>query len=148
MAGYHGNPEATREAIDADGWLHTGDLGTLDADGTLTVVDRKKELIITSGGKNVSPAKVESELKAASGAIAHACAVGDRRPYLTALIVLEPGADAGAVEAAVAAANERLARVEQIKRYAVLRRRVAARRARAHADPEAQAPLRPGALRV
>ena len=94
MAGYRGNPEATREAIDADGWLHTGDIGTLTADGALTIVDRKKELIITSGGKNVSPAKVESELKAASPAIAHACAVGDRRPYLTALLVLEPGADA------------------------------------------------------
>ena len=120
MAGYRGNPEATREAIDADGWLHTGDIGTLTADGALTIVDRKKELIITSGGKNVSPAKVESELKAASPAIAHACAVGDRRPYLTALLVLEPGADASGVEAAVAAANERLARVEQIKRYTIL----------------------------
>jgi long-subunit acyl-CoA synthetase (AMP-forming) len=120
MAGYRGNPGATAEAIDPDGWLHSGDLGTLAADGTLTIVDRKKELIITSGGKNVSPAKVESELKAASPAIAHACAVGDARPYLTALLVLEPDADAGGVEAAVAAANERLARVEQIKRYTIL----------------------------
>jgi long-subunit acyl-CoA synthetase (AMP-forming) len=121
MRGYFEDPQRTAETIDADGWLHTGDIGTLDADGTLTVVDRKKEIIITSGGKNISPAKVESELKAASGAIAHACAVGDRRPYVTALLVLEPGADESAVEAAVAAANERLARVEQVKRYAVLR---------------------------
>ena len=119
MAGYRGNPEATREAIDADGWLHSGDIGTL-VDGVLTIVDRKKELIITSGGKNISPAKLESELKAASGAIAHACAVGDRRPYVTALLVLEPGADAAGVEAAVASANERLARVEQVKRYTIL----------------------------
>jgi long-subunit acyl-CoA synthetase (AMP-forming) len=119
MAGYRGNAEATREAIDADGWLHSGDIGTL-VDGVLTIVDRKKELIITSGGKNISPAKVESELKAASGAVAHACAVGDRRPYVTALLVLEPGADAAGVSAAVAAANERLARVEQVKRYTIL----------------------------
>ena len=120
MAGYRGNPEATREAIDPDGWLHSGDIGTLTAAGAVTIVDRKKELIITSGGKNVSPAKVESELKAAGPGIAHACAAGDRRPYLTALLVLEPGADASGVEAAVAAANERLARVEQIKRYTIL----------------------------
>ena len=117
MRGYRGDRESP---VDADGWLHTGDIGTVDADGNLTIVDRKKELIITAGGKNVSPARVESELKAASPLIAHACAVGDRRPYLTALLVLEPGADASAIPDAVAAANARLARVEQIKRYTVL----------------------------
>jgi long-subunit acyl-CoA synthetase (AMP-forming) len=118
MRGYHGR---TDSPIDAGGWLHTGDLGTLDAEGNLSIVGRKKEIIITAGGKNVSPAKVEAELKAAGPAIAHACAVGDRRPYLTALLVLEPGADERTVQQAVAAANARLARAEQIKRYTVLR---------------------------
>jgi long-subunit acyl-CoA synthetase (AMP-forming) len=116
MRGYRGHDESPI----VDGWLHTGDIGTLDADGNLSIVDRKKELIITAGGKNVSPAKVEAELKAASPLIAHACAVGDRRPYLTALIVREPGADRMAIAEAVVAANARLARVEQVKRYSVL----------------------------
>ncbi len=130
MAGYRHQPDATREAIDGDGWLHTGDLGTLAPDGALTIVDRKKEIIITAGGKNIAPARVESELKAASPLIAHACAVGDRRPYVTALLVLDPeaiGAVDGddtrvraAVDAAIARANTRLARVEQIKRYTLL----------------------------
>jgi long-chain acyl-CoA synthetase len=133
MARYHGQPEATRAAIDPDGWLHTGDIGAIDDDGNLSIVDRKKELIITAGGKNVSPARVESELKAASPLIGHACAIGDRRPYLVALVVLDPdaaGAYAGrhgqaaippAVEQAIARANERLARAAQIKRFAILR---------------------------
>lgn len=117
MRGYRGVQESP---VDGDGWLHTGDIGTLDAAGDLTIVDRKKEIIITAGGKNISPARVESELKAASPLIAHACAVGDRRPYLTALLVLEPGADPAAIPAAIEAANRRLARVEQIKRYTIL----------------------------
>jgi long-subunit acyl-CoA synthetase (AMP-forming) len=127
MAGYRHQPVATYSAIDTDGWLHTGDIGTLDADGALTIVDRKKDILITAGGKNISPARVESELKAASPLIAHACAIGDRRPYLTALLVLDPEAAAAAhdPEAAVAAAidkaNQRLARVEQIKHYTLLR---------------------------
>jgi long-subunit acyl-CoA synthetase (AMP-forming) len=127
MRGYRGDPAATREAIDRDGWLHSGDVGTFTPDGQLTIIDRKKELIITSGGKNISPARVEAELKAASPKIAHACAIGDRRPYLTALLVLDPEAVAAAsdpeaaVAAAVATANRRLARVEQIKRYTLLR---------------------------
>jgi long-subunit acyl-CoA synthetase (AMP-forming) len=140
MAGYRHDPAATREAVDAEGWLHTGDVGTRAPDGTLTIVDRKKEILITAGGKNIAPARVEAELKAAGPLIAHACAVGDRRPYLTALLVLEPEAaravagrgDAsvaelardprvlGAVRAGVGRANERLARVEQVKRFAVL----------------------------
>jgi long-subunit acyl-CoA synthetase (AMP-forming) len=133
MAGYHGQPEATSAAIDADGWLHTGDIGTIDDDGNLSIADRKKELIITAGGKNISPARVESELKAASPLIGHACAIGDRRPYLVALIVLDPDAAAAcaghhgqaaidrAVEQAIARANERLAPIEQIKRFVILR---------------------------
>lgn len=117
MRGYRGAQESP---VDAGGWLHTGDIGTLDASGNLTIVDRKKEIIITAGGKNISPARVESELKAASPLIAHACAVGDRRPYLTALLVLEPGADRAGIPAAIDAANRRLARVEQVKRYTIL----------------------------
>jgi long-chain acyl-CoA synthetase len=132
MAGYRGQPDATREAIDPDGWLHTGDIGALDDDGNLSIVDRKKELIITAGGKNISPARVESELKAASPLIGQACAIGDRRPYLVALVVLDPDAAGAfaarhrqaairpAVEQGIARANERLARVEQIKRFTIL----------------------------
>jgi long-chain acyl-CoA synthetase len=132
MAGYHGQPEATRAAIDPDGWLHTGDVGAIDDQGNLSIVDRKKELIITAGGKNISPARVESELKAASPLIGHACAIGDRRPYLVALIVLDPDAAGAfaarhgqaairpAIEQGIAHANERLARAEQIKRFAIL----------------------------
>jgi long-chain acyl-CoA synthetase len=130
MAGYRAQPDATRAAIDRDGWLHTGDLATRGPDGALTIVDRKKEILITAGGKNIAPARVESELKAASPLIAHACAVGDRRPYVTALLVVDPesaraagGPDQvdDAVEAAVATANARLARVEQVKRFTLLR---------------------------
>ncbi|RZS43571.1 long-chain acyl-CoA synthetase [Herbihabitans rhizosphaerae] len=131
---------------DADGWLATGDVGTLDADGYLTIVDRKKELIITSSGKNISPARIEGLLRA-HPLIGHAVAVGDRRPYVTAIVVLDEetapawarshGIDTAAddptalaehpavlaeVENAVTAANAKLARAEQIKKYQVLGR--------------------------
>jgi long-chain acyl-CoA synthetase len=89
MKGYRNLPDLTAEAIDSDGWLHTGDIGELDGDGYLSIVDRKKELIITAGGKNISPANLESKLKAHS-LIGTACVIGDMRPYLTALIVLDP----------------------------------------------------------
>src|SRR5581483_157425 len=88
--GYLNQPEATREAIDADGWLHTGDLGTLDADGYLTITGRKKELIINAAGKNISPANVESAISAASDLIGPVYAHGDQRPYLVALLTLDP----------------------------------------------------------
>jgi long-subunit acyl-CoA synthetase (AMP-forming) len=132
MAGYHGQPEATRAAVDPDGWLRTGDIGAIDDEGNLSIVDRKKELNITAGGNNVPPARVESELKAASPLIGHACAIGDRRPYLVALVVLDPDAAGAyaarhgqaairpAVERGIARANARLARAEQIKRFAIL----------------------------
>ena len=89
MPGYRNLPEKTAEAIDDDGWLHTGDIGEIDEDGYLKIVDRKKELIINAAGKNMSPANIEATLKAASPLIGQACAIGDGRPYNTALIVLD-----------------------------------------------------------
>ncbi|MQA74392.1 MAG: AMP-binding protein [Solirubrobacterales bacterium] len=143
MAGYRNMSEKTAETIDADGWLATGDIGELDADGYLTIVDRKKELIINAAGKNMSPANIESHLKAASPLIGQAVAVGDGRPYNVALIVLDPdfapvwAAQNGLQDAEVAAlassealiaavgegveaANAKLSRVEQIKKFTVL----------------------------
>jgi long-chain acyl-CoA synthetase len=142
MAGYYRDPERTAEAIDADGWMHTGDIGTMDADGYVKIVDRKKELIITAGGKNISPANVE-HLLLQHPLIGQACAIGDRRSYVTALLVLDAemspvwarrhGIEAASaadlagnpevlaeVQRAVDAANEHLARVEQVRRFTVL----------------------------
>jgi long-chain acyl-CoA synthetase len=132
-SGYRNQPEQTREAIDEQRWLHTGDVGEFDEDGYLRIVDRKKELIINAAGKNMSPANIESKLKAASPVIGQAVAVGDGRPYNVALITLDPdmapafaqqhGDDGllAEVERGVNRANEQLARVEQIKRFKVLR---------------------------
>ena len=88
MKGYYKDPEQTAETIDADGWLHTGDVGTIDEDGYLRIIDRKKELIITAGGKNISPANLEALLKQ-HPLVGQVAVIGDRRPYVTALIVLE-----------------------------------------------------------
>ena len=141
-AGYHGRPDLTRALIEPDGWLHTGDIGTIDADGFVSVTDRKKELIITAGGENISPAAVENVL-VAHPLIGQALAYGDRRPYVVALLALDGeaapawararGVTAGSlaalaedpqvlaeVAAGVAAANERLARVQQVKRWRLL----------------------------
>src|SRR5256885_3182872 len=87
--GYLNDPARTAEALDADGWLHTGDIGELDDEGYLRIVDRKKELIITASGKNVSPANLEAALKA-QPLIGQACVVGDGEDYLAALVVLDP----------------------------------------------------------
>jgi long-chain acyl-CoA synthetase len=131
--GYRNHPEQTAEAIDADGWLHTGDVGEFDEDGYLKIVDRKKELIINAAGKNMSPANIEAKVKTASPVIGQAIAIGDARPFNVALITLDPDvAPAYArqhgeeglmaeVERGVAEANEQLARVEQIKKFKVLR---------------------------
>ena len=86
--GYLDDPAKTAEVMTGE-WFHTGDIGELDADGYLKIVDRKKELIITAGGKNISPANIEAALKA-SALIGQACVIGDGRPYLTALVVLDP----------------------------------------------------------
>jgi long-chain acyl-CoA synthetase len=143
MTGYRNSPEKTAEALDADGWLHTGDIGRLDDDGFLTIVDRKKELIINAAGKNMSPANIEARIKTASPLIGQAICIGDSRPYNTALIVLDAdfapqwaaqqGIEAttledlahepkikAAVEAAIEQANQHLSRVEQIKKLTIV----------------------------
>jgi long-chain acyl-CoA synthetase len=143
MLGYRGAPEKTAEAIDADGWLHTGDIGEIDADGYLRIVDRKKELIINAAGKNMSPANIEATIKSVSPLIGQTCAIGDARSYNTALIVLDADfaplwasqhglksttleelarepAVREAVQEAIDAANSRLARVEQIKKFTIV----------------------------
>ncbi len=94
FVGYLGQPEKTAETLDDDGWVHTGDIGVLDDDGYLKIIDRKKELIITAGGKNVSPANLEAELKMIP-LVGQACAIGEKRPFMTALVVLDPDASAG-----------------------------------------------------
>ena len=86
MKAYLGDSEATREALDKEGFLHTGDIGTMDPDGFLTITDRKKEIIITSGGKNIPPQSVEGQLQSFS-LIEQACLIGDGRNFLTALLV-------------------------------------------------------------
>jgi long-chain acyl-CoA synthetase len=125
--GYRNEPDKTREAIDAEGWLYTGDVGEFDEDGYLKIVDRKKELIINAGGKNMSPANIEAKVKASSPVIGQVIAIGDMKPYNVALITLDPdvapawaGDVAAEVERGVTAANEQMARVEQIKKYRVL----------------------------
>jgi len=132
MKGYRNMPEKTAEALDEEGWLHSGDIGEFDEAGYLRIVDRKKELIINAAGKNMSPANIEAKLKSASPLIAQAVAIGDRRPYNVALIALDPeslaarGVEPGdpavveEIAQAVDDANARLSRVEQIKRYEVL----------------------------
>jgi len=89
FSGYLHDPEKTAEALDEDGWLHTGDIGVIDEDGYLRIVDRKKELIITAGGKNISPANLEAALKMIP-LVGQAMAIGDQRPFVSALVVLDP----------------------------------------------------------
>jgi len=130
MRGYRNRPDLTSEAIDADGWLHTGDIARIDDDGYVWIVDRKKELIINAAGKNMAPSKIEARLKAAGPLIGQALVVGDRRPYNVALLVLDPDVAAGLdpadpdvivrVQGEVDAANARLARIEQVKRFRLL----------------------------
>ena len=93
FTGYLDDPQKTAESIDADGYLHSGDIGVFDDDGYLRIVDRKKELIITAGGKNISPANLEAKLKLVP-LIGQAAVIGDQRPFVSALVVLEPDAAA------------------------------------------------------
>ena len=126
FAGYRGQEEMTRETFTEDGWLKTGDIGELDEDGYLTIVDRKKELIINAAGKNMSPANIESTLKTASPLIGSVVVIGDRRPFNVALIVLDPEAAASvddaenAIAEAIEKANDRLSNVEKIRRHKLL----------------------------
>lgn len=140
--GYHNDPAATAEAIDADGWLHSGDIGVLGADGFIQVTDRKKEIIITAGGENIAPQFVEGHLKSIP-VVSQAVVVGDRRRHLSALLTLDPekissvasvaGSRARTPEEAgrcerfaaylqreIDAVNQRLARVQTVKRFAIL----------------------------
>jgi long-chain acyl-CoA synthetase len=142
--GYLNDPEKTAETLDADGWLHTGDIGVFDDEGYLRIVDRKKELIITAGGKNISPANLEAALKSIP-LVGQAAVIGDRRPFLSALLVLDPDVAPGwarshglaatslealakapevraEVEAGVREINARFSQVEQIKKWTVLGR--------------------------
>jgi long-subunit acyl-CoA synthetase (AMP-forming) len=116
--GYFKEAAATREAIDAEGWFHTGDVGRLDADGYLWITDRKKDLIITAGGKNVAPQNIEKELLGIPG-LQQACVLGDRKPHLVALLYAAEK-DRAAVETGLAALNGRLASYEQVKKWAWL----------------------------
>jgi long-chain acyl-CoA synthetase len=140
--GYYKDPEATATLIDADGWMHSGDIGTIDEDGFLTITDRKKDIIITALGKNIAPQVIEQQLKF-SPWISQAIVIGDRRPYVTALLTLDEQAVTqyaeqkaiahggladlsahpdivGLVEAHVAEVNAQLSGPEQVKRFAIL----------------------------
>jgi long-subunit acyl-CoA synthetase (AMP-forming) len=141
-SGYRDDPERTAEAIDAEGWLHTGDVARIDGDGYVTIVDRKKEIIISAGGKNMSPANIESTLKVGCPLAAAITVIGDGRPFNVALVALDADAAAAyaaqhglaaepailaqdpglreTVGAAIAAGNARLSRVEQVKHFEIL----------------------------
>ena len=143
MKGYRNEPEKTAEALDPDGWLHTGDIASIDDDGYVRIVDRKKELMINAAGKNMSPANIEGTIKVSCPLVGSAVAIGDDRPYVVALLTLDPDAAAAyasahgladaspkalaedpgvraAIDKGVQEANARLARVEQIKKFTIL----------------------------
>jgi long-chain acyl-CoA synthetase len=128
FVGYYKDPEATAAAFTEDGWFRTGDVGEIDADGFIKITDRKKDLIITAGGKNIAPQNLENALKA-SRFVSQAVAIGDRRPYVTALITLDwdevnaTGRDPQElVQALVDDVNKDRVRVEQIKKFTILPR--------------------------
>jgi long-chain acyl-CoA synthetase len=142
VAGYYKEPGKTAETFDADGWLHSGDIAEVDADGFIKIVDRKKEIIITAGGKNIAPSNLEGLLKQ-HPLVGQACVVGDRKPFISALIVLDPevaptwaaknGIEFSGIEdlarndrllaevqRAVDSANQHVSRVESIKKFVIL----------------------------
>jgi len=140
-AGYYKEPELTRQTFDEEGWLHSGDIATIDADGFIRIVDRKKEILITAGGKNIAPSNIENMLKQRP-LIGQACVIGDRRPFVAALIVLDPEttlawaqqndlpADLAVlaqhpkvlsvVQGYIDEVNESLSQVERIKKFAIV----------------------------
>jgi long-subunit acyl-CoA synthetase (AMP-forming) len=143
MKRYRNEPQKTAEAIDADGWLHTGDIATIDDDGFVRIVDRKKELMINASGKNMSPSNIENEIRAAIPIAGPTIVIGDDRPYVVALLTLDPDASAAfaaahgitdtspkalaeepavldLVRAGIETANGKLSRVEQVKRWTIL----------------------------
>lgn len=143
MRGYRNQPEKTAETIDADGWLATGDIAAVDAEGNVTIIDRKKELIITGTGKNLAPTNVENAMKAASSLISQVVAIGEGKPYVTGLVVLDPDAAAvrahqfgiddtdmeaigkrpeviEEISAAIREGNSKLSRAEAIKRFTIV----------------------------
>jgi long-chain acyl-CoA synthetase len=127
MAGYRGKPDRTAAAFDGEDWLRTGDIFTTDDAGYYRIIDRKKEIIVTSTGKNVSPVMVENTIAAASPLVGSVVCIGDARPYCTALVALEPEASAGlgpeaiaeSLRAAIRHANTELNDAEQIRRFAI-----------------------------
>jgi long-chain acyl-CoA synthetase len=128
FAGYYKDPEATAAAFTEDGWFRTGDVGEIDADGFIKITDRKKDLIITAGGKNIAPQNLENALKG-SRFVSQAVIIGDRRPYITALITLDqPEVDSSGrdpqelVQEIVDGVNRDRVRVEQIKKFTILPR--------------------------
>src|SRR5439155_3842830 len=129
FGGYYKDDEATAEVLRGDGWLNTGDVGSIDEDGFITITDRKKDILVTAGGKNVAPQNLENSLKPAP-LISQALVLGDRRPYVAALITLDPDLSQGlspgqvqeGVQKAVDDVNAELSRFEQIKRFTILPR--------------------------
>jgi len=129
FAGYYKDEEATREVLGEDGWLRSGDLGEIDEDGFIRITDRKKDILVTAGGKNVAPQNLENALKTAP-LVSQALVVGDRRPYVAALITLDPAVADGLsaadveqrVQEVVDGVNSELSRFERVKRFAILPR--------------------------
>ena len=155
FAGYYKDEAGTREVLDDDGWLHTGDIAEIDDEGFVTITDRKKDILVTAGGKNVAPANLENELKA-HREISQAIVIGDRRPFVAALVTLDPEATAGLTDdgekrSRAGDRRRREPRPLALRADQALRDPAAGlhgRGRRGHADAQAEAERRARALRV